>query len=217
MHRGRARGFTLVEMLLVMAVIVVLLALIVPSTISLLRGSQVGQGGEVVVSQLELARQTALARNRSVQVRVCRPVNGQFTGMMPLFAAPATNTDGSVKMSASGTVTTVYTQVGKPVSLPNAVIIDAGSKLSTLLNPNGVTPTSATSADPVWGSLGTNYQYVAFQFRPDGSTDLATSTSTPWFLTVHNATDGDALDTPPTNYCTIQIDPYNGHIQEFRP
>ena len=211
-----ARGFTLVEMLLVIAVIIILTGLIVPAITPLLRGTQITQGGDLVTSQLEVARQTALARNRSVQVRICRPNNGQYTSIMPLIASFATNQNGTLQTNSDGTPKITYTLLGKPVSLPNGVLIDSGTKLSTILNPAGVTATSAPTTDPQLGNQGTNYQYIAFQFRPDGSTDLGTAGS-PWFLTVHNATDGDGLQNPPSNYCTIQVDPYNGHLQQFRP
>ncbi len=152
------------------------------------------------MAQLDFARQAALSRNRAVQVRLCRPTGGQYTAIMPLYVA----TD-DVGRPASSRKT--YTAVAKPVTLPTAVIIDAGSTLSTILNPSGVTPTTATSTDPRLGSFGTAYQYVAFQFKPDGSTDLVNQTSPSisgttnptslWFLTVHNLTDGDSLTTPP--------------------
>ncbi len=212
----RVGAFTLVEMLVVMGVVLVLLSFIVPAVVTLLRGSQLTQGGDLVMAQLDLARQAALSRNRTVQVRLCRPAGGQYTAIMPVFA--------TVTMSTTGAVTQTYTAVSKPATLPTAVIIDAGSTLSTIPNASGTTPTPASATDPRLGSFGTSYQYVAFQFNPDGSTNLVgqTSPSTSgttslWFLTVHNQTDGDSLKTAPPNYYTIQVDAYNGHVREFRP
>lgn len=215
-----ASAFTLVEMLVVIAVILVLLGLVVPATVTLLRGSQLTQGGDMLMAQLDFARQAALSRNRTVQVRVCRPTGGRYTAIMPLYVATV--------MSSSGVVTQTYTAVAKPITLPTAVIIDAGSALSTILNPSGGSPVTALSTDPGLGSFGTAYQYVAFQFKPDGSTDLVSQTSPSissgtagttslWFLTVHSQVDGDALTTPPPNYYAIQVDAYNGHVRQFRP
>lgn len=212
----RANAFTLVEMLVVMAVVLVLLGLLVPATVSMLRGSQLTQGGDLLMAQLDAARQAALSRNRAVEVRLCRPTGGQYTTIMPLYV--------TTTMSSTGIITKAYTAVSKPATLPSAVIIDAGSILSTILNPGGITAQSAQSTDPRLGNLGTGYQYIAFQFKPDGSTDLinqtspsATGTTSLWFLTVHNLTDGDSLANPPSNYYTIQVDAYNGHVRQFRP
>jgi uncharacterized protein (TIGR02596 family) len=205
-------------MIVVMGVIILLLALVVPATVTLMRGSQITQGGDLLTAQLEVARQIALARNKTVQVRICRPNGGKFTILMPLFPVVAVN-------QTSGAITTTYSPAGKPATLPNSVIIDSGANLSSVLNQTGISVSSASATDPTLGSLGTNYQYVPFQFRPDGSSDLMSQISpsnssdgTPlWFLTVHNATDGDSLNTPPPNYYTVQIDPYNGHVRDFRP
>ena len=216
---GRASAFTLVEMIVVVGIVLLLLSLIVPATVTLLRGSQLTQGGDLLMAQLDLARQAALSRNRAVQVRLCQPAGGQYTAIMSLYVATT--------MSASGTVAQTYTAISKPVTLPTAVIMDAGSTLSTIINPTGVTPTTPSTTDPRLGNLGTAYKYVAFQFKPDGSTDLVNQTSPStsgttnatslWFLTVHNQTDRDSLKTPPSNYYTIQVDAYNGHVRQFRP
>ena len=204
-------------MLVVMGIIAILLTLVVPATVTLMRGSQITEGGDFLVAQLDLARQAALSRNRTVQVRLCRPTGGNFTAVMPLYVATT--------MSATGVVTQTYTAVSKPATLPTAVIIDSGKTLSTILNPSGVTPTTPLSTDPALGSNGTAYQYVAFQYKPDGSTDLVSQTppsagasnASLWFLTVHNITDGDSLTNTPPNYYTIQVDAYNGHVSQFRP
>ena len=213
---ARSCAFTLVEMIVVVGIVLLLLALIVPATVTLLRGSQLTQGGDLLMAQLDLARQAALSRNRPVQVRLCRPTGGQYTAIMPLYVA--------ITMSATGNVTQTYTAVSKPVTLPTAVIMDAGATLSTILNQTGIAATTASTTDPRLGSLGTGYQYVAFQFKADGSTDLLSQTSPStsgttnlWFLTVHNQTDGDSLGTAPPNYYTIQLDAYNGHVRPFRP
>jgi uncharacterized protein (TIGR02596 family) len=228
-HAGRhpalmlGRGFlalTLVEILVVCAIMTLLLAIAVPVTIGVWRSLLISQGGETIHSQLELARQTALARNRTVEVRFCRASPGaSFNAIMPL-----------VCVATSPTGIYVYSAIGKPSFLPVGAIIDAGATLSTLLNqtnaPTSNAPVHSPNAtDPTLGSLQLNYQYVAFHFKPDGSTDLIPETSAStntnntnlWFLTVHTATDGDSLLAAPKNFYTIQIDAYNGHLVDYRP
>src|SRR5579862_795239 len=62
-------GFTLIELLLVIAIIGMLMTLVVPAVNSISGGSQLTQAAQMVGSELELARQRALSRNRMVEVR----------------------------------------------------------------------------------------------------------------------------------------------------
>ncbi len=206
-----ARGFTLVEMLVVMTVVLILLGLAIPVVGPVVRGIQITQGGRLIEDQLELARQLALSKNRTVEVRLCRPTKGKFTILQTLIVSP-----GGQKVPAD-----------KAIHLPDAVIMDGGAPLSSLLNQSGRAPTPAMGTDPAIGALGTAYDYVPFQFKPDGSTDLVqykpdtsggTSAATSlWFVTLHNSTDGDNRNSPPSNYYTLQVDAYDGHVAEFRP
>ena len=60
---NRARAFTLVEMLAVMAVISVLLALTVPAVNSFSKSRSIVSGGDMVTNMIALARQTATSKN----------------------------------------------------------------------------------------------------------------------------------------------------------
>ena len=204
----RGVAFTLVEMLVVMAIVVILVSLVVPATASLLRNLQIGQNGQLIESQLDLARQAALSNNRSVEVRLCQ-VNGKFSAILPLLV---TNT-----VNATNTNQPVYQTIGKPTFISDSVLIDSGTTLSSLVSPNGASAIAPASnySNPPLGSFGQNYKYVSFKFKPDGTTDL--NQSSLWFLTVHSATDPDPGTVPPSNFYTIQVDPYNGHVSQFRP
>ena len=65
-------AFTLVEMLVVMAIIILLTALVAPSMSGIMRGSQLSQGGQMLQDQLALLRQQALSKDRKVEVRLYR-------------------------------------------------------------------------------------------------------------------------------------------------
>jgi uncharacterized protein (TIGR02596 family) len=202
-------GFTLIELLVVVAIISLMV-------VSVVRGAQLTQSGQLIETQLQVARQEALSQNRTVEVRFYKlPVSGTsaFTAIQPFI------------ISSSGSVT----PADKPRYLVGNMIMDSGngqtqdngSTLSTLLNQNQGTalstlpqPNPFVSPQSI-SSTGTNYTGVAFRFNPDGSTDLPVSNS--WFVTIHAGTDGDNLATAPKNYYTIAIDPYNGHINDFHP
>ena len=71
---GVASGFTLVELMVTLAVAAILMALAVPSFTSVINGNRLTSTANELVSSLQLARSEALRRN--TQVRVCRSLNG---------------------------------------------------------------------------------------------------------------------------------------------
>ena len=66
----RSRGFTLVEMLVVMAISAILIAAAVPSFQSLIASTRASSASGTLVSSLEYARSEAIRRNQNVTV--CR-------------------------------------------------------------------------------------------------------------------------------------------------
>ena len=218
-------------MLAVMAIISVLIALVVPAASTMVRGSQLSQAVELMDSQLDLARQTALSRNHSVEVRFYQYADPSVQGEQQ--GSPATGKYRALQLfdvSPSGTPLVL----NKVQRLPLSVIIDSGSQLSSLIG-----ATSNTAVAPAKNSgaalnvtiptSGLQYNAVSFRFLPDGSTNLpsslsgsaggsgASAQSARWYLTLHNAVDGDARATPPSNFATLQLDPANGHIRTYRP
>ena len=200
-------GFTLVEMLVVLAIILVLSALVVPPVASLLRSLQITQAGNLISTQLDLARQLAVSKDLTIQVRLVVPSGSSYFSALALLK-PTYPTPAVPSPTPS--------LVDKPTVLPGPIIMDSGSTLSSLTQPASASPLSTpTSSDPPLGSLGSSYSYIGFYFYPDGSTSL-TPTSI-WYVTLHNLTDGNNLTAPPKNYYTIQIDPSSGRITQYTP
>src|SRR5579871_1519334 len=69
-HSSRLNSFTLIEMLVVLAIMAILTSLTIPAAIKVLRSSNLTAGGNRLVDQLALARQTAMARNCHVEFRI---------------------------------------------------------------------------------------------------------------------------------------------------
>lgn len=203
-------GFTLVEMLVVLTIIIALSALVVPAASSVVRGSSITYAVQSVSAQFTLARQTAIARNRTVELRLYKSFDPNNPG------ADAANSDAwrfrafqLFQNAPDGTAA----PLSKVERLPNQVIVDSGATLSTLVN--DTTRTLQTGSTTSLPGVGTSYKYCSVRFRSDGSTDLDPTKQ--WFLTIHSLQDGDAMSKPPTNFVTLQIDPVQGGITIFRP
>jgi uncharacterized protein (TIGR02596 family) len=197
-------GFSLLEMLVVILIISIIATFAVPVVTGINRSSQLARGTQIVADQLAIARQTAITRNRQVEVRFFKFADPEqpmsrncFRGLQVLEVINPR----------------AISPLDKMQPLPTNVIIDASAALSSLLDP--AQKTAVPGADQL-PRVGTNYQYVSLRFRPDGSTDLL-PTKGPWFLTLHEEIYGDGLTRPPANFTTLEIDPINGSVKFYRP
>ncbi|MFA6176032.1 MAG: Verru_Chthon cassette protein D [Phycisphaerae bacterium] len=211
-------AFSLMELLVVMAIIGLLATFLAPAVTPILRGSRLTQAGDQALAVLSLARQTALTTSHAVEVRFYQYGDPEVPGESA--ASPTTGKYRAIQAfeyKDDGTAT----PVGKMATLPPSIIMDQGATLSTIIGSAKSSPAVPTST--TGGALnvsipraGKQYNSVSFRFLADGSTNLST-TGTLWFLTLHNLIDGDNMTSPPPNYTTIKIDPMNGSLKTYRP
>lgn len=71
---SKPAGFTLVELMVTVAVLAILLAIATPSFTSIINGNRLASGANELVASLQLARSEAVKRNRSVAI--CRSTDG---------------------------------------------------------------------------------------------------------------------------------------------
>jgi uncharacterized protein (TIGR02596 family) len=233
-HSRHPRGFTLIELLAVIAVIAVVIAFAVPAANQILRGSQLTQGAQVLGDRLSFARQLAISRNRSIEVRFYRFGDPEQPGEDP--EDPETGKWRAIQVFEvleNGAAL----PVGPVVRLPRMVIMD-GDEFSTLLRESirgeyllGKDDDTAPELPIELGKdkkVGKNYEFVAFRFLPDGSTDLPVrattgsgSPTTPttgdtWYVTLVGLAD-EGKEIKEINYFTIQVDPISGTQKSYRP
>jgi len=209
--RCSSSGFSLVELLVAIAIIALLAVLAAPAFQSISNSFNLANGGQALHDTLELARTTAISKDTNVEVRLYQlPDNAG--------GAPDNYRAFQIFLKSSDTPP-VYTAVTKMVYLPPGVIVSTNTATTDFLTLSGEPATGATppfSATPIsLPTYGTNYNYLYFCFEPNGGTDLTSGKK--WFATV-------MLQNGPTNsvgvsnnFITVQVDPVMGRVTMYEP
>lgn len=198
-------GFSLIELLVAIAIMAILLAVAVPATSSLMGGMNIGRSAGMVTDELNFARQTALARNRDVEVRFYKLGSKTEADNQQFRAFRSFLIEG---LDPAG-----WKPLSRVKVLPEPIIISDDTTYSTLLDPGdgyrGLT--SGTEDLPGHGPV----PYVSFLLRANGGTSLKPVTDK-WFLSLFSERAKPASGLP-ANYFTIQIDPVTGRTRSYRP
>ncbi len=208
-YRRQVTAFTLLELIMVMAIVGILAVFVVPAFNSINRASSLTNSAALVVDQLTRARQEALSQNRIVEVRFYK-LPGEV-GTSPAYRAFRIYIyDESVQFASPLTAV---------LKLSPGMIILEDRSFSTLLNADS----NKRALDPVTDIIPGQRDpvtYQAFRFRPSGGTDLDPNGAPgpdKWFFSVKSETDPPAGTYPAHNYITATIDPVSGRIRIFRP
>lgn len=202
---GATLAFSLIELLVVMGIMAALLAVAIPAFRGIGEAHEITIGGNLVVSELHLARQTALSQSQEVELRFLKVPTEN--GGEPAFRAMQKFRVADGK------------PLGKMVFLSDGVAMSDRGAFSTLLSSlNGGTPASRQKY-----SDSTEVEYRFIRFASSGRTHLdprgADGGNDRWFLTVVRLGDLKRADTtrPADNFATIQVDPITGRTRTFRP
>lgn len=187
-RRASARGFSIVELLVVMFLILVTSVIALPNFIRMLRTSQLTNGATKVADILKLTRFQAIRRNTSVTCRIAgsstsTTIFADTNGNSVADSAESqTVLSGNVNLVAAGSVpgtTTLATAIGTNVTL---VPVSTTAGTYTFDARGAVTPASVyvayvtNSAMPALG-------YRAVVLLPSGSMQIWTGdTSGTWRL-----------------------------------
>lgn len=211
--RTDVRAFSLVELMAVVAIIALLMALAVPSLGNLIRATEITQGADQLQAAFSQARQIAIARNRTVELRIYRyrdpsqpsdPETGRFRAVQSF-------------VMESTPESTIRQPVSRILRLPRSVYLSCSKnlELSSLLNPARVPQTSGAELKHPISPVELNYMAARIQFFPDGSSNLDVRAKA--FLTIVPATTADDTGSPPANFATLLVQPLSGKTRIFRP
>ena len=185
--KNRNSAFSLVEMLVVLTMVGILLAFAAPNVFSLVQARTLTNEGSLLRNELTKAQQLAVSRNADVEVRFFKWADRSSAQLEPVFSAfqfyQYNNKGEMIPISA-------FFRVRAPSVL--------SERYSTLLRPGyggsasdrkyGFDSPRKGDAPAPLGIGGTmvNTEYVAFRFRPDGSTDLPNRSagSDAWYVTL---------------------------------
>jgi uncharacterized protein (TIGR02596 family) len=198
MKTNRQSAFSLVELIVVAAVIAVIIGFAVPAANNLIKGSQLTQGSQTFGDLFSFARQAAMSRSRPVEIRFYRYGDLDTPG-------EAATDKTTWKFHGYQLFEILENGAALPINkmqrLPKMVIMSASdpsagggggatAKYSTLLNTDfrgkykdatldptaPEIPVSFASTSGGGLSVGRNYEFASFRYLQDGSTDLPPGT-----------------------------------------
>jgi uncharacterized protein (TIGR02596 family) len=208
------RAFTLIEMMVVVALIALITAAVTPMVFGTLVSTRLASAGETLSGQISLAHQMAVSRNYAVEVRFYEYEDPEAPGSGSAFRALAI-----LRASKAGSATgELNTQLTDTYYLPAGIAIGSTKSMSPLLSGNLL---KAEADREKIIKRSNNARYKAFQIRPDGTTSLE-SLMEGYYPSKCYVTLGDEREVMddqkvPKNFFAVQIDPATGRTTTHRP
>ena len=167
------KGFTLIEVLVVLSIIAVIVAFTIPAMAPALKGSKLKQAANQMEALLAGAHQRAITENRPVEVRFFKFEDPESPGSLPMFRA----TQAAQVITNPQDHNDIKYEEEEVLMIPEPFVL-AEKSYSTLVESEALRE-GATKIPR--RELA---EFIAFEFRPDGSTNLATVDESHWTLTV---------------------------------
>jgi hypothetical protein len=216
-QRHRAAAFTLIELLVVVAMIALIVAAMAPMVLGSLVSTRLTTAGQAVGGQISLARQLAVARSETVEVRFYEYEDPETPGSRSSFRAMAIM---SRRARTAAVENGLREQLTDTLYLPAGIVLGSSQKLSPLLA-SGSIQTEQDLERVIKRSSSARFK--AFLINPDGSTNLPLLMNGDYrpeqcyFTVAEERVLDDDRGEIPKNFFTVQIDPSTGRTTTYRP
>jgi uncharacterized protein (TIGR02596 family) len=226
------RGFTLIEMLVVVTIVVLMLALATPALTRTMQSTRLSSAGESIMGSIAEAQQTAYSTNTPVEMRFFSFVEDVDQSAVFHSYQLFKITSPTPQAGGAAAIAEVAVPVGNLNRLPEGIIIPLDASLSGAFAVNGnITGLKDTKDGASVGYSGVSgANYCAIRFLPDntcrsvGSTTNGLATLTfqtnlqqNFFTITYGSGATVTLANLPKNFYTIQIDPYTGKARTYKP
>jgi len=213
----RVGAFTLIEMLVVVAIIALIVAAMAPLVFGSLAASRLTAAGEIMAAQISFARQRAVSANEEIEVRFYSYDDPEAGGNQ--ITINAMGIYKTTLEATGGVANPEPIPVGEIYYLPTGVVVGATQVMSRLL------AKAQPELDSTKQILKAQATFRAFRFLPDGSTNILqilgaeegeTQFYAQSYLSLVEDRFNDSADVP-KNFFAIQIDPSTGRVTSYRP
>jgi uncharacterized protein (TIGR02596 family) len=200
------RAFTLMELLLVITVIVILSGMIGWGFFGSIGSQKLSTNATKVANDISYGVQYAVKSNRALSIRFYRYTPADVPGAVPEFRA--------YQMLVTNPKTGKQEPLDKMTVLdPGVVFLNTAEHSSLLTKLPGYPTAYDATLDPDLG-VG-NYDYVAFQIRPDGSTTLGKMAGDNWAITLVKENPAGATIALTPDFRTVVINPATGAVRIY--
>ncbi len=189
-------GFTLLEMLVAISIIIILITLAVRGMGNVLDGRRMEEAGRIALDEINLARQLAASRNLNVEVRfIKKPRSTAASATYHALQRGMIEKDGT------------FTPITGITALPDGIIFAPEGYLSSMID---ALPKRNDSS---------GYTYTSVVIRPTGMIEPqpGLALNVPWFVTAIYEKDIGKGEENISNFVTLQIDPWTSRPVLYRP
>ena len=203
MNQSRRTAFTLVELIVVVAIVSILFIVSTPYTLSALQAASLTSAGDTLMQKLSQAQQRALTENR--------PVGLEFY----FYDKDGIQGCHAVQLISWSPVTNVATPLEQPHYWNGGRCVLVEGTLSPIFDSQLSSLTANPATQPPFDNLEATTRRVLFY--PNGSTNLRMLLRNAYLTLVLTQNYQEDLSTAPRNYYTVQLDPVTGRTRSYRP
>lgn len=198
-------GFTLTEILMVIAIIGILVSITIPLASSMPASKELSSEADNLASRINYCRLLAVSSGRPVELR--------------FYLQPVIEVRDDEFYRATQVLTTdaegLFQPEGRIQTFSGKVMLSPNDEFSSILagEPESPDPNAAASGN----KLARNLSYKALRFLPEGSVSLGRGANKHWTLTFINWEPNMTESELPPDFVTLQVDPFAAKVRRYEP